>query len=124
MEELTNSAKNTTNGRTVFVTNNLVLPQNIGTNTFHDPDLCSTLVVQLTHAEGEGAKLLHNLGQRSPRAWALQTISGGGPPEQSGPVIQRLHLSGAQAYAHLYTPDFSDFRKTLALDTFSWCQYD
>ena len=112
---LTESCEVSGNGGVVLVTNELVLAEDVSSDTLNDTRLGVTLVLKLSQAEGEDTELLLDLVEDLARSRSLQTVSLVGAAVESSTLVESLDLSGAQTDTDLDTPNFTDLGNTLTL---------
>jgi hypothetical protein len=103
------------NGGVVLVTNELVLAEDVSSNTLNDTRLGVTLILKLSQAEGEDTELLLDLVEDLARSRSLQTVSLVGAAVESSTLVESLDLSGAQTDTDLNTPNFTNLGNTLTL---------
>lgn len=102
----------------------LVLTDDVTTDTLDDADLAGALVVELAQAEGESAELVLNLGKSGAGAGALQAVCVVKLPVKGGAVREVLDLAVAGSDTHLDTPDLANLGHTVTPDTVAGCEDD
>lgn len=103
----------------VLVADQLVLAEDVASDTLDDTGLGITLVLQLPQAEGEGSELLLDLGEDLARGGSLQTVGLVGAAVEGGTLIDGLDLAGAGADANLDTPDLTGLGDAITLGALS-----
>lgn len=115
---LTKGCKVSGNWGVVLVTNELVLAEDVASDTLDDTRLSITLVLKLSQAEGEGTELLLDLVEDLTRGRSLEAVGLVGAAMESGTLVNTLHLTRAQADTDLDTPNLANLGDTLALGAF------
>lgn len=76
--KLTNSVEDSGNWLVVLLTDNLVLAEDVSTDTLQNTELSSTLVGELTEGEWESSELLVDLTENLTGRWTLESECVGG----------------------------------------------